>query len=294
MIAEVLDIEPGITAVIGSGGKTSLIKRLAWELADKGFAKEDLKDPAQDFSGGKKIIICTTTHIMRPVDEPVFEAMADKPAAADKEDRPDTAGGKSTQVEEMLSEFIRRYNDRPVYVGVSDPENPKKLVSFPAEIIKRAAGKEAYILAEADGAKHLPMKAHNDSEPVIPKDCERVILVIGAEGFGRPVSQAVHRPEIFMKLAGADRDETVTPGLLAKVLLAERKKYGNCRLQVLVNRTAFPGKRKDTVEQHTSIPDREEEEAILRTDIENARELARLTGWEIYAGNVSGGKIIKV
>lgn len=46
---ELLDIRPGLTAVIGSGGKTSLLRVLAQELSVHGT-----------------VLLATTTHIMRP------------------------------------------------------------------------------------------------------------------------------------------------------------------------------------------------------------------------------------
>lgn len=46
---ELLGIRPGLTAVIGSGGKTSLLRVLAQELSRHGT-----------------VLLATTTHIMRP------------------------------------------------------------------------------------------------------------------------------------------------------------------------------------------------------------------------------------
>ena len=46
---KLLDIRPGLTAVIGSGGKTSLLPVLAQELSRRG-----------------SVLLATTTHIMRP------------------------------------------------------------------------------------------------------------------------------------------------------------------------------------------------------------------------------------
>ena len=46
---ELLGIRPGLTAVIGSGGKTSLLRVLAQELSHRGT-----------------VLVSTTTHIMRP------------------------------------------------------------------------------------------------------------------------------------------------------------------------------------------------------------------------------------
>lgn len=49
LFCEALSITKGITALIGSGGKTSLQNRLAAELRERG-----------------RVILCTTTHIMPP------------------------------------------------------------------------------------------------------------------------------------------------------------------------------------------------------------------------------------
>lgn len=46
---ELLGIRPGLTAVIGSGGKTSLLRVLAQELSHRGT-----------------VLVSTTTRIMRP------------------------------------------------------------------------------------------------------------------------------------------------------------------------------------------------------------------------------------
>ena len=45
-LSEALQIRPGVTAIIGGGGKTTLMERLAHEL-----------------SGKARVIVCTTTHI---------------------------------------------------------------------------------------------------------------------------------------------------------------------------------------------------------------------------------------
>ena len=63
---EALGIVPGITAIIGGGGKTSLMNRLAAELS----------------AAGSRIIICTSTHIWRPADLPVLENAAEADIAA--------------------------------------------------------------------------------------------------------------------------------------------------------------------------------------------------------------------
>ena len=58
MIAETLGIRPGVTAIIGSGGKTSLMLRLCEELPGT-------------------VIVCTSTHIWVPEQLPLFTEQLD-------------------------------------------------------------------------------------------------------------------------------------------------------------------------------------------------------------------------
>lgn len=44
-----------------------------------------------------------------------------------------------------------------------------------------------YVLVEADGSAHRPMKAHAPYEPVIPALTGQTVCVVGASGFGLPV-----------------------------------------------------------------------------------------------------------
>ena len=99
------------------------------------------------------------------------------------------------------------------------PFNPK--LSEPGFPLYELLPGADYIFAEADGARHHYMKAHAHYEPVIPERCGRTILVIGAQGFGMRVSEAVHRPEIFCRLTGTRLEDIVTPTLYAEFLCRE-------------------------------------------------------------------------
>ena len=74
---------------------------------------------------------------------------------------------------------------------------------------------------EADGSAGRPFKAHAAHEPVIPVRTDQTVLVVGACGFGQPIVQAAHRPELYASLAGASAADPVTPEAAAAVLLAE-------------------------------------------------------------------------
>ena len=268
MISKILGIQPGITAVIGSGGKTTLIRRLAEELTDS---------DRNDFSGNRKnrVIICTTTHILKPDDMPVF--------MADEEDIPGEEDIK------QLAAFLEENARGPVCVGTPDPANPAKLVSFPIDVIRKAAGNDAYILVEADGARHMSLKAHNENEPVIPSKSNEVLIVIGAEGIGRPVCEAVHRPEIFAKLADVDEKSEVTPRMVSKVLLAERRRFGECRPRIVVNRSMYDLFQNGLLKTAELYYDK-----YLETDLSAARVIKQETGFETYAGCLREGIIKEI
>ena len=169
------DIEPGVTAIIGSGGKTSLLRRLAEEVP--GTA-----------------ILCTTAHI-RPFSEyPVLES-------------PDPDA-----VRQALTAH------RIICVGTPCENGKLTAPALPMEALAELAD---YVLAEADGSRQLPLKAHAAHEPVIPASSRRIVCVAGASGFGKPIRTAVHRPERFCALTGARETDTATPELAARVFLAE-------------------------------------------------------------------------
>ena len=80
-------------------------------------------------------------------------------------------------------------------------------------------------VVEADGAKGLPLKAHEAHEPVIPPCAQRVVTVVGIDGIGRPISEVSHRSARYAQLAGVDEETTVTPEIAARVVNAEN--YGD-------------------------------------------------------------------
>ena len=174
--SKLLGLCPGVTAVIGSGGKTGLLRRLAEELPGT-------------------VLLCTTTHI-RPFEEyPLLTA----PAPEDIR--------KALTVHRILC--------------VGTPCEDGKLTA-PALSVETLASLADYVLAEADGSRRLPLKAHDAHEPVIPAVSRQVICVAGASGFGRPIRESVHRPERFRALTGAAASDPAAPEQAAKAILAER------------------------------------------------------------------------
>lgn len=175
-LAKLLDIQPGVTAVIGGGGKTTLLRTLGTELAMR-----------------SRVLLCTTTKIFP------FPGL---PCAL--------------TAEELDS--LRREH-RLLCTGTAVP-GTGKLTAPPIPMAELASWFD-YVLVEADGSAQRPFKAHEPHEPVVPPEANQTICVVGVSGFGKPIREAAHRPELYARLAGESVEDTATPEAEAAVLRAE-------------------------------------------------------------------------
>jgi len=175
-IAPLLKIGRGVTALIGGGGKTTLLDTLTEELRRRG-----------------SVVQCTSTHIRAPERYPLVTGGAEALRAALAAHGAVCAG--------TVAE-----NGKLIAPGIS---------------FEALAELADYVLVEADGSRGLPLKAHAPHEPVIPPNAQRVVLVVGADGFGRPIAQACHRPALYAARADASEDAVATPELAARVIEAE-------------------------------------------------------------------------
>ena len=85
-----------------------------------------------------------------------------------------------------------------------------------------------YVFVEADGSKRLPGKAHGQNEPQIPKESQRTILVFGASALHKPISDVIHRVEIFQSFftPPLSLDTLMTKELLLQAFRKEN--LGDC------------------------------------------------------------------
>ena len=175
-LSQLLDIRPGVTAVIGGGGKTTLLRTLGEELA-----------------GRHTVLLCTTTKILPFPDLPCARTTAE------------------------LDQLRRSH--RLLCAGTDVPGTGK--LAAPETPMALLAERFDYVLVEADGAARRPLKAHAPHEPVIPPEAVQTICVVGASGFGQPISEAAHRPERYARLAGVPETAEAAPVTEAAVLRAE-------------------------------------------------------------------------
>ena len=215
---QALGIRRGVTAVIGGGGKTTLLRTLGESLARRGY----------------RVLLCTTAKFF-PF--PGLENLS-----------------SPTQ------DSLRRALERHSLVAAGAPVPGTGKLTAPELPIERLAALADYVLVEADGSAGRPMKAHAPHEPVIPPEADQTVLVVGASGFGRPIGQAAHRPELYAKLAGVTPEELVTPELAAAVLRAE-----GLHQRIFVNQAEMPW------------------------DLAQARRLGELLSCPVWAGALQKG-----
>ena len=77
------------------------------------------------------------------------------------------------------------------------------------------------LIVEADGAAGHPVKAPDVHEPVIPKSATAVVAMAGLEAMGQPVGpETVFRSDIFCRLTGAKPGQVLTGTVLARLFAA--------------------------------------------------------------------------
>jgi probable selenium-dependent hydroxylase accessory protein YqeC len=182
----------GIVCLVGAGGKTCLMYRLARELA----------------RDGEKVLTTTTTRIWAPTPE-------QSPGCI--------LAATSDEILERAAGMLTSHGHITAAAGASAEAG--KLTGLAAEAVDRlmAARVFDWILVEADGAAGRPLKAPAAHEPVIPSTAGWLVGMVGLSGIGRPLSdQWVFRPQIFSSLSGLAPGAPVTAEAVVAVLLHEQ------------------------------------------------------------------------
>lgn len=179
-----------VVALVGGGGKTSAMFRLADELASQGW----------------RVVTTTSTHIG-----------ADQAALA-----PHTILLPDQGANALDGKSITR--SPTLLIGNIDVQTNKAEGLRPDVIdrIPSVMGVDV-VINEADGARTLPFKAPAEHEPVIPSGTTLVVPLVGIDAVGQPLDAAhVHRPERVAALTGAKLGQPVTPEQIAAVLTHPR------------------------------------------------------------------------
>jgi molybdenum cofactor cytidylyltransferase len=205
-LMQAMRVVPGeCIAFTGAGGKTTALFTLARNI-------------------NAPVLVTTTTHF--GLDQ---LSMADKILQVDP----------STD----LNEIIENLNEGILLVKGQSEENGK-VSGIPEnklqELFRASRDLNFTLLIEADGSRQLPIKAPASHEPVIPQFVDRVVVVAGLSGIGKPLNENwVHRTDRFAKISGLAYGELITQAALIDVL--KNRKGGlkgipqNAKRTVLLN-----------------------------------------------------------
>lgn len=172
------------TAFVGSGGKSSALFQVAWEMPPPVF-------------------LAVTTHLAVSQTEladrwVVVQSVRDIP-------EPEAIAGS-----------------RVLFTGPQDEVGKVRGVGNDVleHIFRLAEQFSCPLLIEADGARQLPLKAPAEHEPVLPHFCDLVVVVAGLSALGKPLDdESVHRVDRYMELSGLERGQAITTQAIARVLL---------------------------------------------------------------------------
>jgi molybdenum cofactor cytidylyltransferase len=178
-----------VIALVGAGGKSSLLFRLGDELA----------------AAGRPTLLTATTRLWASqIDRAPFSLI--------------TPSEPTLAVELPIS--LRGYGQALAMAGPAG--EPGKLAGLAPETICRLAALDEVgaVVVEADGSRERSLKAPAVHEPVVPTCASHVVTVAGVAAVGHPLSNVlVHRTEIAAALTGLHVGDTLTPEAVAALLV---------------------------------------------------------------------------
>lgn len=183
-----LNIKPSqCVSIMGAGGKSTLMNRLADELIVLGCT----------------VVLSSTTNYHRP------KALQSEQILLTRE-VPDWP--------ERLGMLARRWN-RLLVLHHDLGDAMVKGIDVAAVCKIHEQVPDAIVIVKTDGARKRWFKAPNQSEPVIPPWSQVCITVVNREILGQPLTDAlVHRPERVAELTGLNVGDRITPQAVGMVL----------------------------------------------------------------------------
>ncbi|ACB85772.1 selenium cofactor biosynthesis protein YqeC [Natranaerobius thermophilus] len=219
-----------VIGVIGGGGKTSLLYRLGSELHKK----------------GDSVLLTTTTKMFFPHNRAfdgylITSRYTNFHKGLKRFIKPSSLAQVSAKqsVKRSAKQNVKRSVEQNVERSVK--QSAKQI--FAGQAVKKDKvtgispfwidrGRDYFsehdlkILVEADGSARLPLKLHNNFEPVLPASCDLVIVMAGIDALGKPLDQVVHRWELADELLKQTPENDLAPEtivdseLFSKIVLA--------------------------------------------------------------------------
>jgi probable selenium-dependent hydroxylase accessory protein YqeC len=184
-----------IISLVGAGGKTTLMFLMAKYCADNGM----------------KVLVSTTTHIIKPTDGSYVDNDIDKARTLWN-------------------------NSKYVTVGLDAPNG--KISMLPQTKLDEFVGEADITFLEADGSKHMPIKVPAENEPVIIPQSDIVIAICGMTCLGKPLKDVCFRLNQAESLLGKSPTQNIDKSDIIKILTSEngsRKNVGDRDYYMILN-----------------------------------------------------------
>jgi molybdenum cofactor cytidylyltransferase len=195
-----LEQPPGLVAIVGGGGKSSLMFALGECLPGR-------------------VVMTTTTRI--------FAAQMSRAAVACSLDDGD--------IEERLDAL----DSKLLVVGAVNGDRAVGVpAELPAQWLERPG--VDWVVAEADGSRMRPVKAPAEHEPVVPARTRLLVAMVGIDALDAPLREVAHRPERVSAITGLAPEDVLTPEALAALLTSPEGGLKHAskaeRVAVLINK----------------------------------------------------------
>ncbi len=183
----------GVVSLVGAGGKTTLMFKLAQEIS----------------RAGQPVLTTTTTKIIVPEPEQSSCLIV------------------SDSVETIVNKARDLLKKKTLHITVaaSRGQHENKLIGLKPQSVDLLAQANLFrwILVEADGASGKPLKVPANHEPVIPESTKLVIGLVGLNVVGKPfTNQWVHRPELFSSMTGLAAGREIGAAAVCDVLMHDQ------------------------------------------------------------------------
>jgi probable selenium-dependent hydroxylase accessory protein YqeC len=182
----------GVISLVGAGGKTSLMFRLARELT----------------RDGGRVLTTTTTKIFTPMRKQSSILLLSESVKA---------------IAQQANKLFKK--NAHITAGSSILHLKHKLKGLKPETIDALwqSGVFRWIIVEADGAAGRALKAPAAHEPVVPQSTRWLIGVVGLVAVGKPLNAKwVFRPDLVSNMTGLDFGAAITEEAIATVLTDDK------------------------------------------------------------------------
>ncbi len=203
-----------VISLVGAGGKTTLMFRLARELS----------------LSGKKVVTTTTTRILEPAPGETGALFID----------PD---------QEKIKDFVRGQIDRYRHITVATQRlGSAKIRGIPPNLVDElwSLHEMDAIIVEADGAAGRPVKAPRENEPVIPAATSLVVAILGVDGTEKELNdENVFQPGRVSEITGIPVGERLTDEAMATLMTHPEGIFkgtpSSSRTVAFLNKVDIPG-----------------------------------------------------